>query len=255
VSHGPVALPGTAPPPAGPDERRWLVRYAGLPENGFTWLTGVVAFLGAMIVGVILTIFVAIFDPELESTAAKLGAQAMVVISFVGAAAFAAVSDAGGRLRDAVDRFGLRRFGLWMLGIALLGWLGYFIVQAGVGSLITPEQKDVTEELGTDDGKALSVIATVLLVVPGAAISEELLFRGVVFAGLRKSMSLWPAALISSCIWSVLHLVSGNLAVAAVLAIFGLVLAWAYERTGSLWTPICAHALNNTLAVLVLFLT
>jgi membrane protease YdiL (CAAX protease family) len=254
VSEGPFF--STAPPAAAPatDSRSWLRRYVGLPANGFNWVTAVIAFFAALFVGVVGSAFVAAFDPELDSNAAKLAAQAAVVISFVGAAIGVALVDAGGKLRGALDRFGLRRVALSMLGIAALGWFIYFIVQAGLGALIAPEQEDVTEQLGTDDTNALSVIATALLVVPGAALSEELLFRGVIFAGLRKSMSLWPAALISSGIWASLHLVAANWAVAAILAIFGLVLAWLYERTGSLWTPIFAHAINNTLAVLVLFL-
>ena len=34
------------------------------------------------------------------------------------------------------------------------------------------------------------------------------------------------------------------------LATLGFVLAWAYKRTGSIWTCITMHALFNTIAVL-----
>ncbi len=258
MSHGPVTSPAPAPAPAGGEKQRhFLRRYEGLPANGFTWSTALIAFFASMVAGVIGgAIVAAIFDPELESNASKLAAQAVVVISFIGAALLVAGVDANdGGGGSILDRFGLRRFGLWMLGIAGLAWLGYFIVQIGLGPLISPDQKDVTEELGTDEDSLASIVALVILVVPGAAISEELLFRGVIFSGLRKSMSLWPAALVSSVVWALLHLVSGNLAVAAVLAVFGVALAWAYERSGSLWAPIAAHMFNNTLAVLALLLT
>lgn len=258
MSHGPVTSPAPAPPPSGTGEQRhFLRRYEGLPANGFNWSTALIAFFASMVAGVVGGAIVAvIFDPDLESNASKLAAQAVVVISFASAAVLVAALDARDSGPGAIlDRFGLRRFGLWMLGIAGLAWLGYFIVQIGLAPLIAPEQQDVTEELGTDKESVASVVALVILVVPGAAVAEEILFRGVVFAGLRKSMSLWPAAAISSVIWALLHLVSGNLAVAGVLAIFGLALAWSYERSGSLWAPIAAHAFNNTLAVLALLLT
>lgn len=260
MSHGPVTSPAPAPAPApagdGP-QRHFLKRYEGLPPNGFTAATALIAFFASMVAGVIGGALVAaIFDPDLESNASKLAAQAAVVVSFIAAAVLVAAIDAGkGGTGAVLDRFGLRRFGPWMLGIAGLAWLGYFIVQLGIAPLIAPEQQDVTEELGTDEDSVASIVALVILVVPGAAVAEEVLFRGIVFAGLRKSMSLWPAALISSVVWALLHLVSGNLAVAAVLAVFGVALAWAYERSGSLWAPIAAHAFNNTLAVLALFLT
>ena len=89
--------------------------------------------------------------------------------------------------------------------------------------------------------------------IPVAAISEELFFRGFMFSGLRSlGASLWIAAAISSAIWASLHLGAGNLGVVAILAAFGLVLAWLYERSGSLWVPIAAHALNNTVAFILL---
>jgi membrane protease YdiL (CAAX protease family) len=36
------------------------------------------------------------------------------------------------------------------------------------------------------------------------------------------------------------------------LTVFGLALAWLYERTGSLWPPMALHVLNNALAFAVL---
>ena len=36
------------------------------------------------------------------------------------------------------------------------------------------------------------------------------------------------------------------------LAVLGIVLAWLYERTGSLWPPIALHVFNNALAFAVL---
>jgi hypothetical protein len=68
---------GSTPPPTGerPDRAakggRFLTRYAGLPEVG--WGGGMVALgvlvaAGTMLAG---TIFVAIFDPSLETSAAR----------------------------------------------------------------------------------------------------------------------------------------------------------------------------------------
>ena len=36
------------------------------------------------------------------------------------------------------------------------------------------------------------------------------------------------------------------------LSIFGLALAWLYERTGSIWPTIAVHALNNAIAFALL---
>ena len=256
MSHGPPIAGSYATPAAGEEDRRpFLRRYAGLPENGFSWKSVLLAIFTAFFALQLGLIVVSLFDRGIDTNAGKAAAQAMVIIAFGGTAIAFAADDAAGRIRDAIDRFGLRRFALWMIGLAAVAWFAYAILQGSLSSLIHPEQDDVTKELGTDDTSALSIAVTAILVVAGAALSAELLFRGVIFAGLRNSMSLWPAALISSVLWAALHLTAANLAVVGVLAIFGLVLAWLYERTGTLWTPICAHAINNGLAVLVLFLS
>ena len=44
--------------------------------------------------------------------------------------------------------------------------------------------------------------------------------------------------------------VSENVAIQ--LAVFGVILAWLYERTGMLWAPVLAHAINNTIAFVLL---
>ena len=156
-------------------------------------------------------------------------------------------------MRGRSARLGLRRVALGMLGLAAVAWLVYSFASLTVGSLLDPEQDPVTDELGTDEGSVLSIVVTGFLVIPVAAISEELFFRGFMFSGLRSlGASLWIAAAISSAIWASLHLGAGNLGVVAILAAFGLVLAWLYERSGSLWVPIAAHALNNTVAFILL---
>ena len=81
-----------------------------------------------------------------------------------------------------------------------------------------------------------------------APFAEEIFFRGFVFAGLRTRLSLWPAALISGGLFGLVHAPSGITTVVP-LAIIGVVFAWLYERTGSLWLAIIAHAINNALAL------
>ena len=85
-----------------------------------------------------------------------------------------------------------------------------------------------------------------------APLSEELFFRGFMFSGLRRSIPLWPAALVSALVWGALHLGGGNIGVVVQLSIFGVILAWLYERSGTLWAPIIAHTINNSIAFTLL---
>lgn len=97
---------------------------------------------------------------------------------------------------------------------------------------------------------------TALIVVLLAPFVEEVLFRGLVFGCLRDKsrtiaygvscvlfafLHVWTFAL-SSWDWSYFILMLQYL-------VPGLVFAWAYDRSGTLWTSILLHATVNALAL------
>lgn len=258
----PTPIPSVPPPSAGgepsgsseePPKRRFLTRYAGLPETGLGPATAALGVLVTAFVMIVGTIIVAAFDPELESTAAREAAQAVVAIALFGTALAFALRDQGGKLRAALSSLGMRSGPLGAaIGLAVLAWGIYLLSAAILTPLLQPEQKDIAVELGTDFGSLWSIIAAGLLIVVAAPIAEEVFFRGFMFGALRNSLSLWPAALISALIWGALHLSGGNIGVAIQLSIFGIVLAWLYQRSGNLWSPIIAHTINNAIAFAVL---
>lgn len=86
------------------------------------------------------------------------------------------------------------------------------------------------------------------LIVP---IIEELFFRGFLYSFLRRYLSVWPAILISAAIFSVAH---ANLGSALQLWLLGIVLATAYEHTGSLLLPIGIHSCFNFVTAVSLLL-
>jgi len=81
-----------------------------------------------------------------------------------------------------------------------------------------------------------------------APVFEELAFRGLLFAILRRKFRFLPAALISASIFAIAH---GYGAVGFISVLWsGLLWAWIYEKTGSLLPGILAHAMNNLLVCL-----
>ena len=81
-------------------------------------------------------------------------------------------------------------------------------------------------------------------------IVEETMFRGLLFAALVQWFPAWLAALISSLVFALWHQEPYRI---LPLTILGLGAAYIYYRTGTLWAPIAAHALNNWLVVSVAF--
>jgi membrane protease YdiL (CAAX protease family) len=99
-------------------------------------------------------------------------------------------------------------------------------------------------------GGAATVLA-ILLAVVLAPITEEIVFRGVLFRALDDRFGMWPAAILSSAVFAVIHfevLFSQPLALVGLFTV-GLLLAIAYHRTGSLLVPILGHAVFNAVMV------
>jgi membrane protease YdiL (CAAX protease family) len=99
-------------------------------------------------------------------------------------------------------------------------------------------------------GAALATLTGAVVLAP---LTEELVFRGLMFATLRRRAA-WPvAAAVSALAFAALH----GYGVAGFASVWwsGFVWAWTYERTRSVWPAIAAHAAGNLWAsVLVLVL-
>jgi hypothetical protein len=83
-----------------------------------------------------------------------------------------------------------------------------------------------------------------------APLSEELFFRGFLFAGvLHSPLGSWGAVGLTSLAWAATHLQYDLYGMATVFA-GGLLLGYARLRTGSIVPGLLMHALMNLLATL-----
>ncbi len=85
------------------------------------------------------------------------------------------------------------------------------------------------------------------LAVIAAPVTEELLFRGWIYTGLRFHWGLWPALLTTSALFAFAHYEDTHVYASAVFPI-GLALGAIRERTGSVKASIVFHAINNLAA-------
>ena len=88
------------------------------------------------------------------------------------------------------------------------------------------------------------------LLGPGifAAVSEEMLFRGVLFRWLEEFGGSWAALLLTSAFFGAAHLANPNASILAAAGIAfeaGVLLGGAYMLTRSLWLPMGIHAAWN----------
>ncbi len=190
------------------------------------------------------------FDRDIDTLAGRLTLQGLLGISLI-AVAFAAASP-GAQVFSAPAALGWQRPKRGWIRPTLIAYFGYVACALVLAALLSPEQEDITRELGFDEGGAAAV-AVGLLVIVVAPLSEEFFFRGFIFTGLRRGMPVLIAAVISSAVWGLFHYTGpDSWAVCLQLAIFGLFLCWLYQRTGSIWPPIGVHAFNNALAFILL---
>ena len=100
---------------------------------------------------------------------------------------------------------------------------------------------------------------TLLIVVLLAPFVEEVLFRGLVFGNLKGKSR--PVAYVVSCaLFALLHVWQFAVVYQDVTYFLlmlqylvpGAVLAWVYDRSGTVWTSIALHALTNALSVLAM---
>ncbi|MGE0054075.1 MAG: lysostaphin resistance A-like protein [Hyphomicrobium sp.] len=155
-------------------------------------------------------------------------------------------------LRGRVLLFSRPRGGIAAIGLAILGLLA---ISSAIGTLIY--QLDRTTFI--HDIRPFAHIASssswwmlLLAAGVGAPLSEELLFRGLLFGGLRDSpLGFVGAAGISAGFWTALH-ASYSIYALALLFVIGIYFAWLRERTQSLWPSMAGHAVYNSAIVLAL---
>ena len=85
---------------------------------------------------------------------------------------------------------------------------------------------------------------TTLTIVP---IYEELIFRRIIYDDTKKLFNAKIAALVSSILFGLIHLHGGYMKIIATMA-GGLLSAYCYEKTKSLYACIILHSLNNFMA-------
>jgi hypothetical protein len=94
-------------------------------------------------------------------------------------------------------------------------------------------------------------LATLLVAGVIAPIVEEIAFRGLLYRWLRERTGGALAMAISALAFSVLHgipmLIPG-------IFVLGLILAWVYDRTRSIWIPILMHGVYNAVVTTALYM-
>lgn len=185
------------------------------------------------------------------SEAYVLSVLAISTIGMIGAVYFIVIL----RRRIGWRGFGLKPMRLRAVVLSLVAGLLCVPLMGIIGSVVQKllGRPMVSPQLPFLAPAGFSYTALVgMLIIGGllAPFAEEMIFRGLLFGWLRRFVLVWPAALISAAAFGLVH---GLVPIIFAAAAVGLVLAFAYEKTGSLWSPVIIHATQNSVAIAIMF--
>jgi len=130
----------------------------------------------------------------------------------------------------------LRPLGIGLgAGVAVFGFIVFVAAALGVYHV-------------TGEGDSTDLLPQLIMSAIFPAISEEMLFRGILFRWIEEFGGSWAALLLTSAFFGAAHLANPHAsAIAAVGIAFeaGVMLGAAYMLTRSLWLPMGIHAAWN----------
>ena len=275
----PPAAPAAPPPPpalvdAWPDARPFALD-GWMERNGFTpaWagvLVFVLAFIAFQVIGGVAVAGGVGLDaarsgemPDLSDTAALIASRPHLVLggnALGQALAFGLVAWFAARLstRRPAAFLRMRAPDAGSLGLAAVGWAALYPVVLALAQLnallpLPPWLAGLDEMRGEMLkslllGGALSTPFLFLTVALVPAVFEEVLFRGYLQRQAERRFGTRAAIVGVGVAFGLYHL---SVAQALPLSVLGVYLCFVVWATGSLWTGVLVHLLNNGLAVAV----
>ncbi len=222
-----------------------------IPWSGRDLAAGLgLLFLGyAVVITIITVVALNVGDPAEDSNAALAAAVATLGFSIWLAAAVLILAT---RKNLTLEQLGLRplRGAAWVWPFAT--WAGglAIVIVYGILVLIVEEVtgRDLSRlaegnPLPDTDAMTSTVWAVLgLSVILAAPIGEELFFRSLLFRAIQARWGLIAGMVISGLLFAFVHF---EISVVIPFWCIGMLFAWSYHRSRSLWTPVIAHAIFN----------
>lgn len=159
-------------------------------------------------------------------------------------------------VRANAEQLGLGGIKNWTYLLLLpLIYIGTLMLSGAVSLLVAQfvPSFDVeqAQNLGLPDIQGSKDLVTIgLFLVVIVPLAEEFIFRGYLFGLLRRNLPFIATALIVSVLFGLAH---GQWNVGIVTFILSLALCFIREKTGSIWTGVALHGLQNCVAFLLLY--
>ncbi|HBV94554.1 MAG TPA: hypothetical protein DEG26_07640 [Chloroflexi bacterium] len=158
------------------------------------------------------------------------------------------------RRRTALTALGLRLpTWPWLAAGIPLGFAAIVLEYVGgvIDRIVLPTANSTNQCVGIRAEYGGSVALTLLATAVIAPIAEEIIFRGFTFRWLQGRMPLWGAVMVSAALFSAAHVGWAEPTLFLPVFLDGLLLAYVYAKSGSVWPGVIIHASINVLATII----
>ncbi len=155
------------------------------------------------------------------------------------------------KLKLPLEDLGFRRPALKFLLLATLLAIVFAPLASVLSDALDPELSQIiVKSFVPEEPNLAHMVAMYLVAGLITPLAEEVLFRGVLMGWLKNILGLWPGVILSSALFGLIHIEPTWALIAGLL---GLVLAWLYHWSGSIWTSISFHAVYNCTGLTMMY--
>jgi membrane protease YdiL (CAAX protease family) len=166
-----------------------------------------------------------------------------------------------GKYKIKFQQFGLRRITVdTALKYGVMGGAFLCLMVVGINNFThsllaeilgaAPPTQQVIKDLLATETSGLFILHGILIVVI-APITEEIFFRGLIYPYCRMKLGLGKGMVVSGMVFGAAHF---SWWVFFPTFLGGVILAWIYQRTNSLYPVILAHGVWNLIIVLLVYI-
>lgn len=150
-----------------------------------------------------------------------------------------------------VRDFGFTKVNFWkMTKVALLAYISYLLLSFLISIIFyyvgdLPGYQAQESYIPLFGENMLGFVVAIFFISIVAPFLEEFFFRGFIYRIFTKTWPVWLASIVTAALFASIHF---QLQSFIPLFILGLILNYTYHKTGSVWTSVLFHSLNNTIA-------
>ena len=222
------------------------------PRLGFTLLSTALVLGAYLVLQVVVTVvLIAALDLDPTERMGDLIALGVILSALPCTFLLLLILDRGGRARGMDPR-------TWLAlrpvrGSTMLAWVVFAFLLLQLADLVTVElgRSPVPPVMETIIETTRYTTLLWFALVIAAPVFEEALFRGYLYEGLRRTkIGAGGTIVVTTLLWTLLHVAQYDLFFLVLIALIGILLGIARERTGSLYVPLAIHGVNNLLSTL-----